>query len=324
VSHPSHIPGPRDGEQPPPPWFNPAAGDYQGYQGYHQAPQGWGPPPAPQNSSGLAIASIILGIVGLALAWVPIVNYIAMVLGLIALVLGGVGIFKSHRMMSIAGAVLGLVAIVASLAVYAAFVNSLNSASGTYAGTTNPFSAEVEGEGYPLGEEEALEGEAEANADEEAPPSNERGNLVKGIGELAGVGGLERGVHTAVWSIDGIETGIDCTEPYQSAEPEGHLTTVDLNLSTGPDWDEYTGGYGYVSPSYFTFIDSKGVTHSDLETIATYSCLPESQTFNDGSLGAGQNFTGKIILDLPDTEGTLVFTPSWDIYNTSGWEYPVG
>src|SRR5688500_3882503 len=134
MSHPSQIPGPRDPQgQQPPPWFDPS----QGYQqapppGYRYEP-GY-PPYVPQESksNGLAISSLILGIVGLSLAWIPIVNYIAMVLGLIALVLGGIGIFKSHRIMSIAGAVLGLVAIVASFAVIASFANAMNEAAEDY------------------------------------------------------------------------------------------------------------------------------------------------------------------------------------------------
>lgn len=139
---------------PPQAWM----GGYQGHPDYGQRAQ---------NSNGLAIASLILGIVGLALAWIPIINYVAMVLGLIALVLGGIGIFKSHRMMSIAGGVLGLVAIVASFAVYAAFVNSVNTAVEEYNGAVAeapssdevivtpapgyeaPYVPEAEGEGYP-------------------------------------------------------------------------------------------------------------------------------------------------------------------------------
>jgi len=311
-----HLPGYSSGEQ-----FSGGYG-YGGQPidpatGYPYPPQGWAPP-SPSKSNGLAIASLIVGVVALALAWIPIINYAAMVLGIIGLVLGGIGIFQSHRMMSIAGATLSLVAIVVSFAVFASFANSVDQAVDDYNSATSAIPSD------PALTDPDLGYEAEGYPTEDLPETNGRGNIVKAIGEDAGVGGLERGVDTAVWSVDGIETDITCTEPYQSAQPEGHLTAVDFNLSTGPDWDSYTGGYGYVSGGYFTFIDSQGVTHSELDGMPTYSCLSDRDMFNEGAIGAGQNYTGKIVLDLPDTTGTLVFTPSWDVYNTSGWEYPVG
>jgi hypothetical protein len=290
-----------------------------------------------QKSNGWAITSLTLGIVGLLLSWIPIISYLAFALGILAVVFGGVGIFKSHRLMSIIGTALGVITIVVSIITYVSLVNDLNgvvdkvnaATSGAQSdevivtpapGYEEPYTGEeAEGEGYPTGEE-ALQ------SDVPIAEVNSRGNIVKGIGEDAGIGGLQRGTDTAVWSIDGIETDVECTEPYQSSGPiNGHLAAVDLNLTTGDDWSSYTSGYGYVSGGYFTFIDSEGVTHSDLETIATYSCLSERETFNNGSLGADQTFKGKVVLDLPDTEGTLVFSPSWDGYMAMvGWEYPVG
>jgi hypothetical protein len=52
--------------------------------------------------------------------------------------------------------------------------------------------------------------------------------------------------------------------------------------------------------------------------------VSDSAAFPTGALGSGQTYEGKVILELPDTEGTLVFTPNFDGYAGSGWEYPVG
>lgn len=280
--------------------------------------------PPPRKSIALAITSLTLGIVGLLLSWVPIIGYVSFILGILGVVFGAIGIVKSHRLMSIIGTALSVVAIGVSVVAYASFIKTLNQAVDGYNAAAP--STEVEGEGYPAGGAEGLEQEVEANGEGPIAEVNSRGNIVKAIGDDAGIGGLQRGVDTAVWSIDGIETDVECTEPYQTSKPvNGHLTAVDLNLTTGDDWSTYTNGYGYVSGGYFTFIDSEGVTHSDLETIATYSCLSERETFNTGSLGADQTFKGKVVLDLPDTEGTLVFSPTWDGYMAMvGWEYPVG
>ena len=59
-----------------------------------QQTQGYGPgpnayqQPAPQKGSGLAITSLVLGLIGLMLSWIPIINYLAVILGLVGLVLG--------------------------------------------------------------------------------------------------------------------------------------------------------------------------------------------------------------------------------------------
>jgi hypothetical protein len=297
-----------------------------------------------QKSNALGITSLTLGIVGLLLSWIPIISYLAFALGILGVVFGGIGIFKSHRLMSIIGTALGVITIVVSIITYVSLVNDLNgvvdkvnaATSGAQSdevivtpapGYEEPYTGEeAEGEGYPYGGEEGLQGEIDANADIPIAEVNSRGNIVKAIGEDAGVGGLQRGVDTAVWSVDEVETDISCTESYRPDKPQnGHLTAVDMNLSTGADFNDYTGGYGMLSGMDFEFIDSQGVTHDDIVSFATYGCLAPSETFNDGVLGSAQNYNGKIILDLPDTEGTLVFSPSWSYdFGSTGWEYPVG
>ncbi len=192
--------------------------------------------------------------------------------------------------------------------------------------STPPPAEECVGYGCsPEQDAELNEGEAQANAEEAQPETNARGNIVKQLGEDAGVGGLERGVDTAVWTVDEVVTDVDCTEPYHSYQPEGHLAAVDLRLSTGPDFADYTSGTATVSSYNFQFIDPAGVTHTTLGTIATYSCLSQSDMFPSAQLGSAQNYEGKVVLDLPATEGTLVFSPTWaGTFTNTGWEYRVG
>ena len=67
-----HRPGPYPGGYLPPPQY--------GYPGY--------PPPPVELKNGLGIASLVLAIIGLLSVWVPIVNVVSMVLGLVAVVVG--------------------------------------------------------------------------------------------------------------------------------------------------------------------------------------------------------------------------------------------
>lgn len=63
----------------------------------------------PTESKALAIASMVLGIIGLVLFCVPVVN---LILGLLGVILGGVVLFKKSagKGMAIAGLVCGILA----------------------------------------------------------------------------------------------------------------------------------------------------------------------------------------------------------------------
>ncbi len=82
--------------------------------------------PKREKPGGLAITSLVLGIIGVFLSWIPFINYIAVILGVIGLVLGGIGIFRSKRVLSIVGVVLSLAAIVISFVAFNDFVNNVN------------------------------------------------------------------------------------------------------------------------------------------------------------------------------------------------------
>src|SRR2546421_2233735 len=80
-------------------------------------------PPAPQPAGdGLAIASLVLGIVGVVLGFTVFLFWVAGVLGLLALVLGLVGRGRvrrglaTNKRMALAGAILGGCAIVLAIA----------------------------------------------------------------------------------------------------------------------------------------------------------------------------------------------------------------
>lgn len=95
-------PGPPAGGYPPPPYY------------------GYPSPVQPKN--GLGIAALVLALVGLLGSWVPFVNAVSIVLGIVAIVLGVLGRGRAKRGtannggIAIAGVVLGALAIIVGLA----------------------------------------------------------------------------------------------------------------------------------------------------------------------------------------------------------------
>lgn len=111
-------PPPGDGSQPP--------AQYPAQQQYPQAPQGqYAPAPGygqpqygapPSKSNGMAITSLVLGIVALVTVWLP---PLAIVLALVAVVLGFLGMKKSAevggRGLALGGLITGGLALLASI-----------------------------------------------------------------------------------------------------------------------------------------------------------------------------------------------------------------
>ena len=67
------------------------------YQQY--GPPSYGPPsgPPPKRGAGLAIASMVLGIIALLLSWVPIVNNVAAIIAIVGLGLGIPALIRARR-----------------------------------------------------------------------------------------------------------------------------------------------------------------------------------------------------------------------------------
>ncbi len=107
-----YQPGPYPGGYLPPPHY--------GYPGY--------PPPPVQPKNGLGITSLVLAIIGLLSVWVPVVNIVSMVLGLVAVVVGFLARGRVRRGaannggIAVAGIVLGGLAIIVSLAFIALYM----------------------------------------------------------------------------------------------------------------------------------------------------------------------------------------------------------
>ena len=119
---------------PPPPPPPPSAYPSQLHPQPYPSAQPFAAPysyPAAQPGNGIGTTAGVLGIVGLVLAFIPIIDYVSFPLAVLAVVFGGVGISRAKtrggagKGMAITGLVLGLItlaiAIMFLVLVYAAF-----------------------------------------------------------------------------------------------------------------------------------------------------------------------------------------------------------
>jgi hypothetical protein len=85
---------------------------YSSPQGFGQPPQGFGPPPQ-EATSGLAIAALVVGILGFFAACCPLIG---LPVNITAIILGFMSINKPGRGMAIAGLILGGIGLLLTLA----------------------------------------------------------------------------------------------------------------------------------------------------------------------------------------------------------------
>lgn len=91
-------------------------------------------PPAPvKGSNGLATAGFVLGLLGLLGSWIPFLNIIGIILGVLGVVLAGVGLAKSKKVnagkgLAIAGIILGVLAVIFAVLINAVFVSAVDEA----------------------------------------------------------------------------------------------------------------------------------------------------------------------------------------------------
>lgn len=139
------------------PAYGPPPGQYSNEMPPVGYPQYGTQPPAPRKGSGLAVASLVLGILALVLCWVPIINNFAAVLAVVGLGLGIPALISARRGkrtgfgLALSGVILSVVAIVGVLvtqALYSSVIDEvtdeLNSSMGSTQGALAPETAPVE------------------------------------------------------------------------------------------------------------------------------------------------------------------------------------
>ncbi len=112
--------------------------------GFTNSPQP-GPPPPQEQGNGMAVAGLVLGILGAVLFFVPFIGWILAILGII---FGAVGNSKANKIggkgkgMAIAGLILGLIGLVVGVGLFVKAYMDMRSyveSSSRYRGDIAPF-----------------------------------------------------------------------------------------------------------------------------------------------------------------------------------------
>jgi hypothetical protein len=149
-----------------------------------------------------------------------------------------------------------------------------------------------------------------------------RGNLIKEVGEPAGITGGEDGSEELLtFNVTDIEVDPACPAPYAQKPENGHFVAVTLEAKTGPEpafSEELYNGVNFSAGSW-KVIASNGTTVNQISSGPAYGCFEEDHMI-PSDIRAAENVKGKVVFDLPDTSGTLIYS----VYGDIGWEWTFG
>lgn len=241
------------------------------------------PPQQPQSPrSGMAVAGLVLGIVALALSWMPIVNNLAFIVALVGLVLGIIGIVgcgrkgKRGKGMAIAGVVLSVVACIVVLGTQAAYTAAIDEAmqgaqveSTSSAGTSASSSA--------------------SNASDSAQASDELT-----VGQSATLS------NDLVVSVDAVQTGLS---RYDGSPATGITVTYVNNGSKDATFNPY---------------DWKGQDANGAQSSSTFLNATTDDSLKSGSLAPGGTVTGNLYFE-GDVKKVLYYSNMFSSSPTATW-----
>ncbi|MCK6210800.1 DUF4190 domain-containing protein [Georgenia sp. EYE_87] len=293
-SQPSYVPPSEDQQNPyasgQPSYVPPAEGQQNPYasgqpyapaQPYAQGYPGQAPFPGGQRpSSGLAIAALVVGIISFVLAWVPVVNFVSILGGIAAVVLGVLALRKANRGvaggkgMAIAGTVLGGISLVLSIVVNVflgvAIDEAINSAESAVAPAVQP--AESEGTAD------------EQTVDTEEPAAAAGGALP--LGEAAEVGDYTIAVTGLDLDANEAIAAADATNPA----PDGQYVLAEVSVV-------YNGteeGNPWMDLSYI-LQGADGAEYDD----GTCMAIEPNSVVNVPALTTGDAADYQVCLDVP-------------------------
>lgn len=145
---------------------------------------------------------------------------------------------------------------------------------------------------------------------------NDRGNLVKQIGQLSGITTAEGSdVTLAQFVVTDIVVDLECTSGFDSLPTNGHYVGVHLNVESTPELAEED--YPSLSFSEWAWeaFDDSGKRVNDPMGSA-WTCLDGVDSL-PSDIGPAESVSGWIVLDLPTTTGSVVFTMG----APTGWEW---
>ncbi|MET4061773.1 hypothetical protein ABIB35_003350 [Arthrobacter sp. UYP6] len=152
------------------------------------------------------------------------------------------------------------------------------------------------------------------------PVRSPRGNIIKTVGQPAGVRIQEGSDEWALkFTVTDIQVDPVCTSVHSMPGDNGHLIALSIEATTAPEPQYSTAMGSPISFDSWKVIASNGTTVNTTFSQASVSCF-EGTEMIPNSIGAGEKAVGRVVLDVPDTAGTLVYMG----YGGDGWEWEYG
>lgn len=149
--------------------------------------------------------------------------------------------------------------------------------------------------------------------------TNARGNLVKDVGQWAGMT-LPNGDFTTVFRVTDIEVDVACTSPYAQPAKNGHFVALTFEVHTMPELAEDPFGQVIISSHGFSVFDEESKRENDSVGNA-FGCLNESEVLPQ-TIGPGEEVKGKIVLDTSVESGSITLNGlNMGVDGAWAWEF---
>lgn len=222
----------------------------------------YGPPP-PQPKNGLGTAALVLGIVAAVFSFIPVVGiFLAIPLGILALIFGGIGMFRafrgsaSNKGVAISGTALGI----------AAFVMTGVMTAAVFGGGASP---------DPQLATDSGSGQQTQQAD------------VAGVGDPVTDANL-------TFTVTGVDTTQAIGDSMVSSEAQGEYLIVNLTVeNTGDESATFNAGPSQVA------LDSEGNKYETSQDAMMSSSSEDMNSFLQ-PINPGNSVEGRLVFDVPE------------------------
>lgn len=152
----------------------------------------------------------------------------------------------------------------------------------------------------------------------DAPPTSERGYIVKAVGEPGGLYDMDTGEMLVDFTITSIEPNFTCTGPDAQAPARGHFLAVTMDVTVSELAADFDPGFMAVDPESFRVFNESGSQSPNI--IGNSAGCVDPAELLPTEIQPGEQVTGLIIFDVAPTTGVL----AWNYANATnlGWEWP--
>jgi hypothetical protein len=151
--------------------------------------------------------------------------------------------------------------------------------------------------------------------------TNDRGNVPKGIGDTAAIGGDIPETSAVRFKVTGIQP-FQCTREPDYVPGNGHVLAVTIAVETGKEMSKQTGmdSLSFSATGWKGFA-ADGTRMNSVGSDKIYNCVDDRSMLLPDDIGPGEKATGIVLLDTPSVPASLAFSfPLQE--NGWEWEYP--